>query len=85
MTNKGGLIFDPFAGVASAGVAAVLNNRAFWGCEIVDDYIEIGKNRLIQSVAGTIKYRENKPLYNPSQSNLSKTPEEWIATGGTEP
>ena len=82
MTNEGGLVFDPFAGVASAGVAAILNNRGFWGCEIVDDYIKIGKERLIQSVEGTIKYRENKPLYNPSQSNLSKTPEEWIDTGG---
>lgn len=77
MTNEGGLVFDPFAGVASAGVAAIINNRSFWGCEIVDDYVKIGKDRLLQSVDGTIKYRKNKPLYNPSQSNLSKIPEEW--------
>lgn len=77
MTNEGGLVFDPFAGVASAGVAAIINNRSFWGCEIVDDYVQIGKERLLQSVDGTVKYRKNKPLYNPSQSNLSKIPEEW--------
>lgn len=77
MTNEGDLVFDPFAGVASAGVAAIINNRSFWGCEIVDNYIKIGSERLQQSIQGTVKRRENKPLYNPSQSNLSKTPKEW--------
>ncbi len=77
MTNEGGLVFDPFAGVASSGVASILNNRYFWGCEIVDDYIQIGKERLLQSIDGTVKHRENKPLYDPSKSNLSKTPKEW--------
>lgn len=82
MTNPKGLVFDPFAGVASAGVAALINNRNFWGCEIVDDYIQIGKERLIQSIEGTIKYRENKPLYDPGKSNLSKTPDEWKESEG---
>lgn len=82
MTNPKGLVFDPFAGVASAGVAALINNRNFWGCEIVDDYVQIGKERLIQSIEGTIKYRENKPLYDPGKSNLSKTPDEWKESEG---
>ena len=67
MTNEKELVFDPFAGVASSGVAAILNNRRFWGCEIVDDYIRIGKERLIQSIEGNVKHRENKPLYNPNK------------------
>lgn len=83
MTNPKGLVFDPFAGVASAGVAALINDRSFWGCEIVDDYIQIGKERLIQSIDGTIKYRENKPLYDPGKSNLSKTPVEWKESEGS--
>ncbi len=82
MTNPKGLVFDPFAGVASAGVAALINDRKFWGCEIVDEYIQIGKERLIQSIDGTIKYRENKPLYDPGKSNLSKTPDEWKESEG---
>ncbi|MCR5694877.1 MAG: site-specific DNA-methyltransferase [Clostridia bacterium] len=81
MTNEGGLVFDPFAGVASSGVAAILNSRCFWGCEIVDEYIKIGKDRLLQSIDGTIRYRKNKPLYNPSRSNLSKMPDEWKDAG----
>lgn len=31
LTDPGALIFDPFAGVASAGVAAALHGRRFWG------------------------------------------------------
>lgn len=81
MTNAGGLVFDPFAGVASAGVAALINNRRFWGCEVVDEYVQIGKERLVQSIDGTVKYRENKPLYDPEKSNLSKIPEEWNEEG----
>ena len=78
MTNEGELVFDPFAGSASAGVAAVIHNRSFWGCEIVDEYIDICKKRLEDSVDGTVKYRPfSKPIYDPSQSNLSKTPAEW--------
>lgn len=77
MTNVGGLVFDPFAGVASSGVAAIIHNRNFWGCEIVNDYVEIGRDRLQQSINGTIKYRENKPIYDHEKSNLSKVPEEW--------
>ncbi len=82
MTNAGGLVFDPFAGVASSGVAAIINNRSFWGCEIVDEYVQIGKDRLTQSIDGTIKYRENKPLYDPGKSNLSKRPKEWNESEG---
>ena len=65
LTNEGGLVFDPFAGVASSGVAAIINNRTFWGCEIMDEYVQIGAERLLQSIDGTVKYRENKPVYEP--------------------
>lgn len=77
-TNKGALVFDPFAGVATAGVAAIVHGRAFWGCEIVEEYIDIGKSRLQASLDGTIKYRPvDQPIYDPKQSNLSKRPPEW--------
>jgi len=78
MTNEGELVFDPFAGVASAGVAALLHNRVFWGCEVVDEYIDISEDRLQDSLDGTVKYRPfNLPIYDPKQSNLSKRPSEW--------
>lgn len=82
LTNEGGLVFDPFCGVASTGVAALLHKRNFWGCEVVEEYIETGKNRLNDTVAGTVRYRPyDQPIYDPGQSALSKVPEEW--RGGT--
>ena len=78
MTDEGGLVFDPFCGVASTGVAALLHDRKFWGCELMHEYVEVGDNRLEETLAGTVSYRPfDKPLYDPKNSNLSKTPEEW--------
>lgn len=78
MAPQGGLVFDPFAGVASSGVAALMNNRHFWGCEIVKEYIDVGMQRLQETLEGTVKYRpSNKPLYDPSSSRLSEIPNEW--------
>ncbi len=78
MTNEGELVFDPFAGASSAGVAAIVHNRNFWGCEVVDEYVEISRERLQESVDGTIKYRPfDQPIYDAKKSNLSKAPDEW--------
>lgn len=45
-TNKGDLIFDPFMGSGTTGIAAKLTNRKFIGCEIDKKYFEIAKTRL---------------------------------------
>lgn len=78
LSNEEDLVFDPFAGSGSAGVAAIIHGRHFWGCEYVDDFLEIANERLQQSVDGTIKYRPyDKPIYDSSKSPLSDEPEEW--------
>ena len=78
MTNEGDLVFDPFSGTASSGVAALLHNRNFWGCEIMESYIKIGQRRLQETLAGTVRYRpHDKPIYDSKTSKLSKIPDEW--------
>jgi len=78
LTNPGDLVFDPFAGVASAGVAAALHDRRFWGTEIMLQYVEIGANRINDAISGTAVYRpHDKPVYDPRSSKLSQTPAEW--------
>lgn len=75
LTNPGALVFDPFAGVASAGVAAALHGRHFWGCEIVAEYAERGQERLQDALNGHARYRpHDKALYDHTKSNLSKAP-----------
>jgi len=78
LTDEGDLVFDPFSGAASSGVAALLHNRYYWGCDIMPEYIEISRDRLQKTLAGEVKYRPfDKPLYDAKSSSLSKIPEEW--------
>lgn len=75
LTNPGDLVFDPFAGVASAGVASAIHGRRFWGCEMMDEYAKLGKQRLQDALDGNAVYRpHDKPIYDHTQSPLSRTP-----------
>lgn len=76
LTDPGDLVFDPFSGVASSGVAAVIHGRRFWGCEPMADYANAGVRRLQEAIDGTIRYRpHDKPLYDHTKSNLSRAPQ----------
>jgi adenine-specific DNA-methyltransferase len=78
LTNPGDLVFDPFAGVASAGVAAAVHGRRFWGCEVVSNYAKTGFNRLQEALLGQAIYRaHDKPLYDHTLSSLAKAPIGW--------
>lgn len=46
LTNEDEVVFDPFLGSGSTGVAAVRNNRYFIGSEINAEYCDISKARL---------------------------------------
>ncbi|WEV43777.1 site-specific DNA-methyltransferase [Lactobacillus sp. ESL0684] len=45
-SDEGDIVYDPFMGVGSTGVAANLLNRSFIGCEIDDIYFNAAKDRL---------------------------------------
>lgn len=62
MTNPDGLVFDPFSGVASAGVAAAIHGRRFWGAEIMESYAMTGVERIQDALDGTAKYRPHDVL-----------------------
>ncbi len=75
MTNEDDLVFDPFSGVASAGVAAALHGRRFIGCEIMTEYAKVGLARLQEALDGNARYRpHDKPIYDHTKSNLSVMP-----------
>ena len=46
-TNEDDVIFDPFMGVGSMGVASLALNRKFIGIEIDETYFEAAKKRLL--------------------------------------
>ena len=45
-TNPGDLVFDPFAGTAATGVAALTIGRSFIGIEKNSEFAQIGRQRL---------------------------------------
>lgn len=45
-SNVGDLIFDPFMGSGSTGVAAIKSGRDFLGIELFEDYYEIATKRI---------------------------------------
>lgn len=45
-SNKGDVVLDCFSGSGTTGVAALKNEREFWGCEISPEYFEKSKKRL---------------------------------------
>ena len=82
LTNPGDMVFDPFAGVASAGVAAALHARRFLGCELSAAYSKTGLKRLQDTLDGTIKYRpHDKPVFDHTLSSLSRAPEGYRTQG----
>lgn len=75
LTNPGDLVFDPFCGVASTGVAALIHGRRFVGTEIAQEYVKVGEQRLLDALMGQARYRpHDKPLYDHTQSSLSVYP-----------
>ncbi len=70
MTDEGDAVLDPYMGVGSTVIAALMHGRMAWGCDIVADYVEIARERVRQLRAGTLRTRPmGKPVYDPAQPN----------------
>ena len=66
MTNEGDNVFDPYVGVGSSVIAALMHERNGYGCDIVQEYIDIAWQRVRDLRAGTLRTRPmGKPVYDP--------------------
>ena len=75
MTNKDDLVFDPFMGVGTTAVAAIINDRRAAGAETLRHYYDIAIRRVQQALAGELRYRPDKPVYKPPKdSKLATAP-----------
>jgi adenine-specific DNA-methyltransferase len=85
MCPEGGLVFDPYAGTASTGVAALFHQRRFLGAEIKNQYVALAQTRLNQTIEGTVAFRPvDRPIYvpNPNAAVARKPPHFWRASNG---
>ncbi len=73
-TNPGDLVFDPFTGSGSTGVASVSLNRAFIGCEREPEFVDITRRRLMDTQVQNRKSNPNPapPIPTVSQSRQPK-------------
>jgi adenine-specific DNA-methyltransferase len=79
LTQPGDLVVDPYMGVGSTAVAALLEGRRAAGADIVYEYLEIAQQRAKDALAGTARTRPmDRPVYEPSGSSvLAQRPAEW--------
>ena len=67
MTDAGDSVFDPYMGVGSSMIAALMHGRAAWGCDIAPEYVDIARRRVRALRDGTLKTRPmGKPIYDPN-------------------
>ena len=70
LTNKGDSVFDPYMGVGSTVVGALMHDREGYGCDVSKEYVGVAWERVHALRAGTLQTRPmNKPVYDPTQKN----------------
>lgn len=67
LTHSGDCVLDPFMGVGSSLIAALMHGRNGYGCDVVPEYVDIARQRIESLRAGTLKTRPmGKPVYDPT-------------------
>ena len=77
LTNENDWVLDPFMGVGSTAIAALIHHRKVLGAEIMPDYVQITKNRVHQAEIGQLKIRPmDRPVYQPDGSSFNVPPKQ---------
>ena len=64
MTNEGDDVLDPHLGTGSTVIAAMKHGRVGYGCDIMQEYIDLAHERIRQFSEGTLRTRPmGKPVY----------------------
>jgi len=68
MTDEGDWVLDPFLGVGSTAIAALMHGRKAIGAEIVPEYVELARERVLSAERGELRIRPMaRPVYDPAQ------------------
>ncbi len=80
LSNAGDWVLDPFSGVGTAMLAALMNDRRAMGCEKEAIYIQIAHQRISDLASGKLGYRPlGKPVHQPTgREKVSQIPPEWL-------
>lgn len=85
MTDEGDWVLDPFMGVGSTAVAALIHGRKAVGAEIMPEYVEIARERIRAAEQGALKIRPmDRPVYDPTAKEKSLPPVNVSIGGATQ-
>lgn len=78
-TNEGDSVFDPYMGVGSSLLAALLHERRAIGCEKEPVYVELARQRIQDYFNGVLRRRPmGTPVHQPTgREKVSQIPDEW--------
>lgn len=66
MTDEGDNVFDPYMGVGSTVIAALMHDRNGYGCDIIHEYAELTLERIQALRNGSLRTRPmGKSVYQP--------------------
>ena len=83
-TDPGDIVLDPYGGVMTTVVAAVMHGRRGASADIVEEYVEIGRQRVGQARSGLLRTRPmNMPVYTPP-ANAQITQRPWDVDAGSD-
>jgi adenine-specific DNA-methyltransferase len=76
LTNKGDWVLDPFIGVGTTAIAALIHERKAIGAEIVPEYVEIARQRIALAERGELRIRPmHRPVYDPNAPSRMVPPQ----------
>jgi site-specific DNA-methyltransferase (adenine-specific) len=61
-TREGDLVFDPFCGSRTTGVAAKELGRFFVGVELEEKFCDLAERRIKAAVCGSLRRAERYPM-----------------------
>lgn len=75
MTRPGDWVLDPYMGVGSTAIAALIHQRKALGAEIMPEYVEIARQRVSLAEHGELLIRPmQRSVYDPSAPSASLPP-----------
>jgi adenine-specific DNA-methyltransferase len=84
LTDEGDWVLDPFIGVGTTAIAALMHSRRAIGAEIFPEYVTIAKERIHMAEEGRLRVRPlERPVYDPNAPGTSVPPK--VVYLGTEP
>ena len=77
LTDEGDWVVDPFMGVGTTVIAALIHGRKAIGAEIVPEYVTLARERVCQAEKGDLRVRPmERPVYDPAAPRVIVRPRE---------